>query len=264
MKSRLHLFEFSDLKIKPHSLQHCYHEVLSAALANQYKQLAQHLTQTLESSDTTQILDIGGGQGRYWPNLLGQIEQISGRRATVLICDIHRKVEDHFDDRIKFHPDLNALVALANTDQGLVTFFSSFHHLKPDDAKTMLENLTGHGRSFVIVEIVQRNLFRAALMLPSTLLLLFRVPFMRPFSLWRLFWTFALPAIPLMYLWDAVVSHLRVYKGDEVAAMVDPDGQQFKQITNIRLPASVNGPAVSIFSYIGEQSKPGQNLNRVN
>jgi hypothetical protein len=41
----------------------------------------------------------------------------------------------------------------------------------------------------------------------------------RPFRWSRLFWTYLVPVVPLMVLFDGVVSCLRVYTPDEMLAM---------------------------------------------
>ena len=41
-------------------------------------------------------------------------------------------------------------------------------------------------------------------------------PFFRPFRLGRIFFTYVIPAIPLMTIWDGAVSLLRLYKPEEL------------------------------------------------
>lgn len=41
-------------------------------------------------------------------------------------------------------------------------------------------------------------------------------PLVRPFRLSRLFWTYVLPAIPLLFAWDGTVSALRAYTPEEL------------------------------------------------
>ncbi len=46
-------------------------------------------------------------------------------------------------------------------------------------------------------------------------------PFIRPFRLSRLFWTYLIPIVPLYVLWDGAVSWLRTYSPQELQELVD-------------------------------------------
>ena len=41
-------------------------------------------------------------------------------------------------------------------------------------------------------------------------------PFLRPFGWARLLWTYPVPLVPLLCLWDGTVSQLRAYHPDEL------------------------------------------------
>ena len=47
---------------------------------------------------------------------------------------------------------------------------------------------------------------------------------MRPFSWKRLLFTYPLPCVPLICLWDGLVSQLRAYTADELLALGRPAG----------------------------------------
>jgi hypothetical protein len=49
---------------------------------------------------------------------------------------------------------------------------------------------------------------------------LLAVPFIRPWRVSRLFWTYLIPAIPLVLLVDGIVSCLRSYSEDELTALI--------------------------------------------
>ena len=59
------------------------------------------------------------------------------------------------------------------------------------------------------------------LMLPVPLMVLLMTPFIRPFRWSRLFWTYLIPVVPLVSLFDGLVSCLRTYSVAELRELVD-------------------------------------------
>jgi len=60
-----------------------------------------------------------------------------------------------------------------------------------------------------------------AVMLFSPILILLLMPFIKPFTWKKLFWTFLVPLIPLTGLWDGIVSYLRTYSPEELEQLVE-------------------------------------------
>jgi hypothetical protein len=54
------------------------------------------------------------------------------------------------------------------------------------------------------------------LVLPTPLRVLLAAPFIRPFRWSRLFWTYFVPVLPLVLLFDMLVSCLRIYNVQEL------------------------------------------------
>lgn len=54
------------------------------------------------------------------------------------------------------------------------------------------------------------------LILPTPLRVLLTTPLIRPFRWSRLFWTYIVPALPLVLLFDVIVSLLRLYSVEEL------------------------------------------------
>ena len=57
-------------------------------------------------------------------------------------------------------------------------------------------------------------------MLLSPISFLVTTPFIKPFSLLRLLFTYIIPIIPIIVLWDGVVSSLRTYSVDEMQQLI--------------------------------------------
>src|SRR5262249_35471345 len=99
---------------------------------------------------------------------------------------------------------------------GFRTMFQAFHHLRPEQARVLLAGAVAKGEGIGVFESGNRSIltFLEALGTPVRVLLL--APFIRPFRWSRLFWTYLVPALPLVLLFDVIVSCLRVYSGPEL------------------------------------------------
>ena len=105
---------------------------------------------------------------------------------------------------------------------GLRTIFNGFHHLKPEDARSVLHAAAAARQPIAIFEVSDRRwstLIQIALLTP--LFVWIATPFMRPFLWRRLFWTYVVPAVPFTCLWDGVVSQLRAYTVDELRGLAE-------------------------------------------
>lgn len=100
---------------------------------------------------------------------------------------------------------------------GFRTFFTSFHHFQPEAARKILQDAVNKNAAIGIFEFTERTFLNALkVLLLGHLLVLLQTPFIRSFKLSRLFWTYIIPISPLIYFWDALVSHLRTYTVQEL------------------------------------------------
>jgi hypothetical protein len=57
-------------------------------------------------------------------------------------------------------------------------------------------------------------------MIFSPITVLLTTPFIRPFHIGRIIFTYLIPIVPVLILWDGVVSSLRTYSVDEMNELV--------------------------------------------
>lgn len=79
----------------------------------------------------------------------------------------------------------------------------------------------------------------------SPIMVLLMTPFIKPLEIGRLFWTYIIPVVPILVLWDGVVSVLRTYTPQELLEMthkIDPQG-----VFNWKTGTLKNGPATLTF-----------------
>lgn len=125
------------------------------------------------------------------------------------------------DHHIDFYPEPVDARKVPRALKGLRTMFTSFHHFSPDDARAILQNAVDAGESIGIFEITKRSPSMIGLIFAGVLLMFVHTPRIRPFRWSRLLWTFLVPIIPLVLLFDGVVSCLRTYQPKELREIVE-------------------------------------------
>ena len=100
------------------------------------------------------------------------------------------------------------------------TLFSSFHHFRPEQARAILADAVEKKQGIAVFEGTRRSPLALVLMLLVPLIVLISTPFIRPFRWSRLIWTYLIPIVPLLSLFDGLVSCLRTYTCDELRELV--------------------------------------------
>lgn len=224
---RIHLFEFEDQKWFPTFLRNYGTDFLQF-LSNKtklYKPIVPIIIKGLQISKTNQIIDIGsgGGGGLIWLNseLKKEIPDLK-----ITLTDFypnvpafkHAKMQaDNFDYVEKSVDARDVPLNLI----GLRTQFLSLHHFRPKDAKKILQNAINTNSSIAIFEAQERSFPSIIAMMFSPLSVLFTTPFIRPFKMGRIFFTYIIPIVPLFVMWDGIVSSLRTYSVNEMNDLIE-------------------------------------------
>jgi hypothetical protein len=98
--------------------------------------------------------------------------------------------------------------------------FTSFHHFSPEQARAILQNAVEAREGIGVFEITKRTPLTVSLMFLWALMLFVCTPLIRPFRFSRLFWTYVVPVIPVVLLFDGVVSCLRTYRPHELRKII--------------------------------------------
>lgn len=249
--ARIHLFEFEDLTWFPKNLRNYGTDFLQF-LSNKtklWKPAVPILEDALKNSDTNQIIDLGsgGGGGLLWIN-----EELKKNNPDlkILLTDFYpntnafeytKKQSDNFDF-IKTPVDARDV---PKELKGLRTQFLSLHHFKPNDAKRILQNAIDAKSSIAIFEAQERSIPSVLAMIFSPITVWLTTPFIRPFKLGRILFTYLIPIVPLFVLWDGVVSSLRTYSVKEMENLVD--GLTNKDSFDWEIGRVKSGPGVVLY-----------------
>ncbi len=224
--SRIHLFEFEDQQWFPSFLRDYGTDFLQF-LSNKtkmYKPIISVIEKGLKKSKTDQIIDLasGGGGGLIW---LNEELKKTNPNLKIILTDFFpnisafeytKKQSDNFE-YIKEPVDARDV---PKELKGLRTQFLSFHHFKQKDARQILQNAVDSNSGIAIFEGQERSFPSLLAMFFSPISVLLTTPFIRPFKIGRIIFTYLIPIVPLFVWWDGIVSSLRTYSVKEMKELV--------------------------------------------
>ena len=191
---------------------------------NAFVAAAPLIRRTMEAVGTSRILDLCSGGGGPWLTL--ERELAKSGPAIVELSDLYPNAAALRDacrrsgGRLHFRSESIDATNVPVDLPGVRTMFNSFHHFPPAAARSILADAIAKRSAIAIFEGVNLRAIGFAAMplqLPAILLL---TPFVRPFRWSRLFFTYVVPLIPLLVLFDGTVSFLRLYLQDELRELV--------------------------------------------
>jgi hypothetical protein len=174
------------------------------------------------------VVDLCSGAGGPWPTLLPLLSSHLAAPLEVCLTDRYpntpawRSLAERFGQQIGYEERPVDARKVPYRLSGFRTLFSGFHHFRPHDAVQILADAAGRRQGIGIFEATERTVPALVGMLAVPIIIALVTPAIRPFRWSRLFWTYLLPAIPLMGLVDGVVSCLRTYTPQELRAMTEP------------------------------------------
>lgn len=215
------------------------------------------LADLLQRTNRSRIVDIASGGGGSWLSLIPRLKET--------VPDLHvtltdyfpnqsglRSIESAFPETVEIESRRVDAKAVPTDLTGLRTQFLSLHHFHPDEVKGILRNAIAANEPIAIFEAQQRDMEHVIRFALSPIFVLLLTPFVRPFRILRLVFTYLIPLIPLFIFWDGVVSVLRTYTVDEMLDMAsEADTQQ-----NFEWKAGViNGGQIKLPYLIGWPKK---------
>ena len=219
---RIHLFEFSDLSWYPQTLRQLQTDYLQfvATRGSGQKNLIPLLIRAMQHAETTEIVDLCSGGSGPWVRLQEQFKQ-AGCSVRIRLTDKYpnpEAVQKWADDRrqgIEYLTEPVDAMKVPPALHGMRTLFEGFHHFKPEQARSILQDAAEKRVAIGIFDISLKPPFGGLLLLLSPLMTLVSylllTPFMAPRTWSRFFWTYLVPVVPLATCWDGIISFLRAY-----------------------------------------------------
>jgi len=224
--SRIHLFEFEDQQWFPKFIRNYMTDFLQflANKANMFQNIIPIIEKGLAKSGGNQIVDLASGGGGGLLRVNQELKK-NNPNVRILLTDFYpntsafeytKKQSDNFD---YIATPVDAMHVPENL-KGLRTQFLSFHHFRPEDARQILQNAVDAQNAIAIFEGQERSVASIVAMVFSPISVLLTAPFIRPFKLGRIIFTYLIPIVPLAVLWDGIVSALRTYSEAEMHELV--------------------------------------------
>ena len=223
---RLHLLEIEDQSWCPRALRDGATDWLQH-FANAHKAfnaIAPRLRDVMARSGSCQIIDLCSGGGGPWASLAPLLEQSEPVR--VRLTDFYpnlgafERAALQSPGRIEYCPHPVDATDVPRDLSGVRTIFNAFHHFRPPQAQAILADAVRKRCPILVVEGSDSRLLGILLILLMLLMMLFMTPRIRPFRWSRLLLTYLVPAIPILALWDGIVSMLRIYSPRELRQLV--------------------------------------------
>jgi hypothetical protein len=223
----LRLFEIHEQPWFPQFLREQFVDGLQMILEvmNTYQPIAQLLRMRMEECGSERVVDLCSGAGGPWPSLVRYFEMREGGPPEVFLTDKYPSssklldVESLSAKRIHFIRHSIDATQIPGQLQGFRTLFTSFHHLKPDEGRRLLQDTVDRRQGIGIFEATARHMFTflSVLFVPVAAWLF--LPFRRPFRWSRVLWTYLIPVIPFVLFCDGLISCLRSYSLGELLEM---------------------------------------------
>lgn len=251
---RKQLFEFEDQRWFPGFLRNYLTDFLQF-ISNQfdiYKTVTPLLSETIEKSGGQRIIDLASGGGGGLFKLSKRLQQ-NHPNLEIVLTDYYpnlKAFEYVSKQAPNFKYEAKSVDARNVPDhlKGVRTQFLSLHHFREEDAVQILQNAVDSKNPIAIFESQERNMKSVLAMIFSPINVLLMTPFIRPFSVGRIIFTYLIPLVPLFVLLDGILSALRTYTIPEMNELISRvDGNEN---FNWKVGKQKSGPA-SILYLIG-------------
>ncbi len=217
------LFEIEDQRWLPQILRDQMTDALRFLIIEMkaYAPIIPEFLWVMQQSRTKKVVDLCSGGTGPWEYLMREISKPAELLERITLTDLFPN-----ENALRVMADSHALfnfrresVNALDIDpdlEGVRTLFSSFHHFDASDATSIIQDAVNKQMPICIFEFTGRRLANF-LVLPITTVLLFsKLLIAKPLTLSRLLFSYLIPLVPLIFLWDSCVSHLRSYSQAEL------------------------------------------------
>lgn len=193
-----------------------------------YDPVSERLRAALSSAGADRVIDLCSGGAGPWLWLHSVLCVGATRDTKIVLTDKYPNIAAFENARrassgvISYSAEPVEAVHIPPQLSGFRTVFSSLHHFSPAEIVAMMQDATNQRQGFGAFEGAQRRAKTiAGIVLFMPIAAVIAAPFVRPFRVSRLFWSWVLPVIPLVLSVDGVLSCLRAYSPAEMFAMCE-------------------------------------------
>ena len=230
---RVHVLEVEDLSWFPTWLRTCLTNnlIIFARLLGVNAVLGQLVVDALKKAKLTKIVDLGSGSGGPLPEIHKTISGQEGFEHTKLeLSDKYPnpKAIEFFNQptntNVHYRQQSIDATQLDTVGPGLKTMVNCFHHMRPPQARAILKSAVEHREPILIYEMgghvtLPFPLWLLGLPVGFTFIFIVGIvtsALVRPVTWKHLFFTYAVPVIPLFFAWDGQASMARMYRNTDL------------------------------------------------
>ena len=227
---RPRLFEFEDLSWFPKSIRDAGTDLLRFMweVGKPYKPIVPRLKDALLKTGSQEIVDMASGGGGPIVAIYQELAK-SGVSAHITLTDkfpnlgAFRYAKARTKGGIDFAEESVDAAAISPHLAGFRTMFAALHHFPPELVRRILQDAVSHRRPIGLFDMAAfpSPPPPSVFLVDTPLSVLLATPFVRPVRWSRLFWTYVIPVVPLVFPWDGLVSGLRLYTVRELRGIVD-------------------------------------------
>lgn len=239
---RFELWEFGDQPWFRGWWRETYLDCLNIGLRSggQFRRLHRVFAAWAAQCPGASVLDLGSGGGGPIRTMLRTAERNGFALPRILLSDLfpsiehYRELERRFgSERLSYVAEPVSALAVDRRDLRLRCICSTFHHFRPDQAAALVRDAVEHADGLFIAEPLQRDLRHVILVLLAGPLPYLLAPFTADRFGWRkLLLCTLLPIVPLLVMFDGLVSVLRTYAPEEIEAMIPPERRPDVTVTH--------------------------------
>ena len=216
--ARIHFVELHEQSWFPTILRNEITDALQygSSVLRAYSSVFPLLRRALEVTQSSSIVDLCSGSGGPWLDLSQKLRGDIAYR--ICLTDkfpnlpTFENLKADSTNGINVHRNSVDATNVPSDLAGFRTLFSAFHHFPPAQARAILQSAVDARQGISVFEITSRTPSAIGIMFLWFLTPFVFTPFTRPFR-WSRFWfTYVLPIIPLVLLFDGLVSCLRTYR----------------------------------------------------
>jgi hypothetical protein len=223
------LFEFEDLPWFPDSIRRSMVDYLGFFLQKTgfYKPAVPLIAECLQHTEHQRIIDLCSGGGGPALQIAEDIKEYIGNAVPVILTDkfpntaAYEYLSNLSGGVIRYEARPVDATWVPSHLKGVRTCFSALHHFSPEGVKKILRDAILENAPVAIFDGGDKNLLTVlGIVIGHPVLFFFCTPFLKPFRLSRLIFTYLIPIIPICTIWDGSVSITRLYRPTDLDKLV--------------------------------------------
>lgn len=154
------------------------------------------------------------------------LDEVIGHTQTKTIINIDSKIGAGIETVLPLLPEGSEVINVelekfSTHNKGIYTFINSFHQLDEKKVKYYLNQIADSGNSVAVLEGNNDSLWQVVgmtIFVPLTVIL--SAPFVQPFRITRLIFTYLIPILPVITMLDGFLALFKLYNPNDLNELV--------------------------------------------